>query len=123
MYNLLVQDFGNQYTEEITKLAENVKLKELFKAGDNAFSLVSLSPFNNMPTLVLGIIQISSCPIFATRKEKCPLRTVTNAYTTIKEEGKYPVKYEHYFTIIIMCFPKMMMMWDILTLLSIEYVI
>jgi hypothetical protein len=44
-----------------------------------------------MPTLVLGIIQISSCPIFATRKEKCPLRTVTNAYTTIKEEGKYPV--------------------------------
>jgi hypothetical protein len=41
-----------------------------------------------MPTLVLGIIQISSCPIFATRKEKCPLRTVTNAYTTIKEAGK-----------------------------------
>jgi hypothetical protein len=47
--------------------------------------------FPKMTTLVLGIIQISSCPIFATRKEKCPLRTVTNAYTTIKEEGKYPV--------------------------------
>ena len=54
-------------------------------------SLVSMSPFNNMPTLVLGVIQISSCPIFATRKEKCPLRTVANVCTTIKEAGNCPV--------------------------------
>jgi hypothetical protein len=61
--SLLVQDFGNQYTEEITEIAENFKFKEL----------------------------ISSCPIFATRKEKCLLRTVTNVCTTIKEAGKCPV--------------------------------
>jgi len=45
--SLLVQDFGNQYTEEITKIVENFKLKELFKACDkdehsNALGFIKL---------------------------------------------------------------------------------
>ena len=45
--SLLVQDFGNQYTEEITEITENFKLKELFKACDkdehsNALGFIKL---------------------------------------------------------------------------------
>ena len=45
--SLLVQDFGNQYTEKITEIAEHFKLKELFKACDkdehsNALGFIKL---------------------------------------------------------------------------------
>ena len=64
---LLIQDYGNQYSEEVTEIAENYKLRELLKACDK-----------DEHTNTIGFVKLCSAS---------PVRIPANSVTVINGTG------------------------------------